>query len=73
MKIEWSAAALADLSRFEDFLRERYPALSAIDLASPAEASSPTTVHAKGFAQAGNRYPLFGIMRQLRPARRRAR
>jgi plasmid stabilization system protein ParE len=30
MKVEWSAAALADLGRFEDFLRERYPALSAI-------------------------------------------
>jgi hypothetical protein len=33
------------------------------DLASPAEASSQTTKRAKGFAQAGNRYPLFGIMR----------
>jgi len=32
------------------------------DLPSPAEASSRTTVGAKGFAQAGNRYPLFGIM-----------
>jgi len=31
------------------------------DLASPAEASSRTTDSAKGFAQAGNRYPLFGI------------
>jgi hypothetical protein len=38
------------------------------DLASPAEASSQTKNLAKGFAQAGNRYPLFGIMRwrQLR-------
>jgi hypothetical protein len=33
------------------------------DLASPAEASSQTTSGAKGFAQAGNRYPLFRIMR----------
>jgi hypothetical protein len=33
------------------------------DLPSPAEASSQTTGLAKGFAQAGNRYPLFGIMR----------
>jgi hypothetical protein len=32
------------------------------DLPSPAEASSHTTDRAKGFAQAGNRYPLFGIM-----------
>jgi len=41
------------------------------DLASPAEASSLTTQPAKGFAQAGNRFPprinsgagFFGIMR----------
>jgi hypothetical protein len=32
------------------------------DLASPAEASSQTTNGTTGFAQAGNRYPLFGIM-----------
>jgi hypothetical protein len=32
------------------------------DLASAAEASSKTTIRAKGFAQAGNRYPLFAIM-----------
>jgi len=32
------------------------------DLPSPAEASSQTIVRAKGFAQAENRYPLFGIM-----------
>jgi len=30
MKIEWSAAALADLDRFTEFLRDRQPALSAI-------------------------------------------
>jgi hypothetical protein len=33
------------------------------DLPSHAEASSQTTDSAKGFAQAENRYPLFGIMR----------
>jgi hypothetical protein len=33
------------------------------DLASPAEASSQTNSRATGFAQAGNRYPLFRIMR----------
>jgi hypothetical protein len=33
------------------------------DLPSPAEASSRTTMRAKGFAQAGNRFALFGIMR----------
>jgi hypothetical protein len=32
------------------------------DLPSPAEASSQSTKPAKGFAQAGNRYPLSGIM-----------
>jgi hypothetical protein len=32
------------------------------DLPSTAEASSQTMNRAKGFAQAGNRYPLFGIM-----------
>jgi plasmid stabilization system protein ParE len=30
MKIEWSAAALADLDRFAEFLRDRHPSLSAI-------------------------------------------
>jgi hypothetical protein len=33
------------------------------DLPSPAEASSQTTIGATGFAQAGNRFPFFGIMR----------
>jgi hypothetical protein len=32
------------------------------DLPSPAEASGHTTGLCKGFAQAGNRYALFGIM-----------
>jgi hypothetical protein len=32
------------------------------DLPSPAEASSRMTGRLEGFAQAGNRYPLFGIM-----------
>jgi hypothetical protein len=32
------------------------------DLPSPAEASSHAMDLAKGFAQAGNRSPLFGIM-----------
>jgi len=34
------------------------------DLASPAEASCKTMNRTKGYAQAGNRYPLFGIMLQ---------
>src|SRR5262249_44025831 len=37
------------------------------DLPSPAEASSQMTDRATGFAQAGNRDPLFGIM--LYPSR----
>jgi hypothetical protein len=32
------------------------------DLPSPAEASNGTTKVRRGFAQAGNRYPLFGIV-----------
>jgi hypothetical protein len=32
------------------------------DLASPAEASSHAMNRTRGFAQAGNRYPLFGIV-----------
>jgi hypothetical protein len=32
------------------------------DLPSPAEASSRMNGWLEGFAQAGNRYPLFGIM-----------
>jgi hypothetical protein len=32
------------------------------DLPSPAEASNETTNQCLGFAQAGNRLPLFGIM-----------
>jgi hypothetical protein len=32
------------------------------DLPAPAEASNQMTIRAKGFAQAGNRFPLFGIM-----------
>jgi hypothetical protein len=32
------------------------------DLPSPAEALCQTTNGTMGFAQAGNRYPLFGIM-----------
>jgi hypothetical protein len=32
------------------------------DLPSPAEASNETTNRYLGFAQAGNRFPLFGIM-----------
>jgi hypothetical protein len=33
------------------------------DLPSPAEASGHTIGPCKGFAQAGNRFTLFGIMR----------
>jgi hypothetical protein len=32
------------------------------DLPSPAEASSQNDQPCQGFAQAGNRHPLFGIM-----------
>jgi hypothetical protein len=32
------------------------------DLPSPAEAASRVESLSKGFAQAGNRFPLFGIM-----------
>jgi hypothetical protein len=32
------------------------------DLPSPAEAPSHSSRYRLGFAQAGNRYPLFGIM-----------
>jgi hypothetical protein len=32
------------------------------DLASPAEACNGDAGRWQGFAQAGNRYPLFGIM-----------
>jgi hypothetical protein len=32
------------------------------DLPSPAEASTQMTDQSKGFAQAGNRFLLFGIM-----------
>jgi hypothetical protein len=32
------------------------------DLRSPAEASSKNELPCQGFAQAGNRHPLFGIM-----------
>jgi hypothetical protein len=28
MRLEWSKDALADLNRFEDFLRDKYPALA---------------------------------------------
>ncbi|MFY9898663.1 MAG: hypothetical protein WAK67_12810, partial [Xanthobacteraceae bacterium] len=34
------------------------------DLPSPAEASTRLRSSCRGFAQAGNRYPLFGIMRK---------
>jgi hypothetical protein len=37
--------------------------MSYSDLPSPAEASSQTADFAKGFAQAGNRRPLFRDMR----------
>jgi plasmid stabilization system protein ParE len=30
MRLEWSAEAMADLDRFAEFLRERYPQLSKI-------------------------------------------
>ncbi len=39
------------------------------DLASPAEALAERLGHLHGFAQAGNRYPLFSIM--LYPVRTR--
>ena len=50
----------------ENSIRGRY-CLSMIfsDLPSPAEASNETTNRCLGFAQAGNRYPLFGIMLRI--------
>jgi hypothetical protein len=59
---------LATLKR-DGFSSNRHRALTSCwrmifsDLPSPAEASSQMTNRATGFAQAGNRYPLFGIMR----------
>jgi hypothetical protein len=52
----------------DGFSSNRHPALHYCwsivfsDLPSPAEASGQTTNRAKGFAQAGNRFSLFGIM-----------
>jgi len=52
----------------DDFASNRHPALDYCwsvmfsDLPSPAEASGQLINLAKGFALAGNRYPLFGIM-----------
>jgi hypothetical protein len=51
-----------------DFSWNRHHALTSSwsmifsDLPSPAEATSQLVDRAKGFAQTGNRYPLFGIM-----------
>jgi hypothetical protein len=59
--------SIAALKR-DDFSSNRHRALSSdwsmifSDLPSPVEASSQTTNRAMGFAQAGNRFPLFGIM-----------
>jgi hypothetical protein len=36
------------------------------DLPSATEASSQATKRAKGFAQAGNQYSLFGVMLELK-------
>jgi hypothetical protein len=58
---------LRELKR-DDFSSNRHHALAHClsmifsDLPSPAEASSRMNGWLEGFAQAGNRYPLFGIM-----------
>jgi hypothetical protein len=39
------------------------------DLPSPAEASVFDPGPCQGYAQAGNRFPLFGIMREARHTR----
>src|SRR5262245_27118267 len=63
---------ISDLAR-DDFSSNRHLAptyswsMIFSDLPSPAEASSHATDRAKSFAQAGNRYSLFGIMLLLPP------
>jgi plasmid stabilization system protein ParE len=39
VKIEWSGAALADLDRFEEFLRREYPDLSLIAVKAISDAA----------------------------------
>jgi hypothetical protein len=64
----WLWVSAAALLKRDGFSSNRRPALAYCwsmmfsDLPSPAEASTQLTNCAKGFAQAGNRYPLFGIM-----------
>ena len=45
MKLEWSAAALADLNRFAAFLHERHPNLAKIVAAEIVEKAQVLTAH----------------------------
>jgi hypothetical protein len=50
------------LSRLDRDPKVRFSSMIFIDLPSPAEASNEGRTADKGFAQAQNRCPLFGIM-----------
>jgi plasmid stabilization system protein ParE len=47
VKVEWSVAALADLDRFEQFLRREYPHLALIATKAITDAARVLEVHPK--------------------------